>query len=720
MATIQEIIKQALNPFDPVTFATGNFWEDPDNGAVNVNSIHQDEINQITTTLSAVNQDHRPRTILLAGDAGSGKSYLLKRLKQQLNQQAFFAYIGPWANSDRIWRYILRETVDSMLKIPEGEKESQLLLWLKSLPAFKKNGWLLNERQQFISDLRASYPGGIHRNKEFFGVLYDLTNPERYHLAYQWLRGEDLDEDELKTLGVRGSIDNEDDAQNILINFGRISSSTKPIVLCFDQLDNIPRLPDASLDLQALFNVNSTLHTRRVNFLIIISIVTDTWQRNKKKLQPADFDRLNPKILLKNITLEQAESLWASKLYPLHQQADPKPTSPIYPLTRQDLEEEFPGQKTTPRKTLSLGNQLIQRYKTQVVNSELSRIDLISEDSEGVKISEPSTIDLTSEDSEGVKTSELSRIDLTSEDIETVSISEPSKTESTTKKDTAGESIPIADKLLASFKLKWQKEFQKTEQQITRIQDIGESQLIGMLREALEALEIRGIKPKLLLGSFASHSLSYQLPSPQGRIGLVWGETTNGTSFYHLMNACDQAIKGNRCQTLYLIRHTKISLKRDTKGYKLYSQLFNASRHIHIKLDDLSSVHYLATYHSLVNDACSQELVLANKTITLTELKSLIRESGILQDCPLLKDLNIISIVDNKVPLNPVKEFVLNVLKQDQVIGLKVLIKTTHRQFNRLKEIEIQQRIKELCQENELKLIPVDGSPETQSVYLVP
>ncbi|WP_424095375.1 AAA family ATPase [Moorena producens] len=702
MATIQEIIKQALNPFDPVTFATGNFWEDPDNGAVNVNSIHQHEINQITTTLSAVTQDHRPRTILLAGDSGSGKSYLLKRLKQQLNQQAFFAYIGPWANSDRIWRYILRETVDSMLKIPEGELESQLLLWLKSLPAFKKNGWLLNERQQFISDLRASYPGGIHRSKEFFGVLYDLTNPERYHLAYQWLRGEDLDEEDLKTLGVRGSIDNEDDAQNILINFGRISSSTKPIVLCFDQLDNIPRLPDGSLDLQALFNVNSTLHTRRVNFLIIISIVTDTWQRNKKKLQPADFDRLNPKILLKKITLEQAESLWASRLYPLHQQADPKPTSPIYPLTRQDLEEEFPGQKTIPRKTLSLGNQLIQRYKTQVVKSELSRIDLISEDTEGVKISEPS------------------RIDLTSEDIERVSISEPSKTESTTKKDTAGESIPIEDKRLASFKLKWQKEFQKTEQEITRIQDIGESQLIGMLTEALEALKLRGIKPKLLLGSCASHSLSYQLPSSQERIGVVWGETTNGTSFYHLMNACDKAIKGNRCQTLYLIRHTKISLKRDTKGYKIYSQLFKASRHIHIKLEDLSSVHYLATYHSLVNEACSQELVLADKTITLTELKSLIRESEILQDCPLLKDLNILSRADNKVPLNPVKEFVLNVLKQDQVIGLKVLIKTTHRQFNRLKEIEIQQRIKELCQENELKLIPVDGSPETQSVYLVP
>ncbi|NET66283.1 MAG: ATP-binding protein [Moorea sp. SIO1G6] len=672
MATIQEIIKQAPNPFDPVTCITGNFWEDPDNGAVNVTSIHQDEINQITTTLSAVNQDHRPRTILLAGDPGAGKSYLLKRLKQQLNQDAFFAYIGPWANSDRIWRYILRETVDSLVKVPEGEQESQLLLWLKSLPTFQKNGWLRNERQRFIGDLRASYPGGIHRNKEFFGVLYDLTNPERYYLAYQWLRGEDLDEDELKTLGVRGSIDNEDDAQNILINFGRISSSTNPIVLCFDQLDNIPRLPDGYLDLEALFNVNSTLHTRYPNnLLIIISMITNTLKRNQKQIKPANIARLNHKILLKRITLEQAESLWANRLYPLHQQADQKTKtiSPIYPLTRQDLKKAFPGGKTTPRETLTLGNHIIERYKTQGFNS-----------------SESST-----------------------------------KTDSTSQNDTAAKSIPKAEKALASFKLKWQQEFQKTEQKITRIQDIDESELIKMLREALDALEVKDVKSNFLSGSFASYSLSYQLPSSQERIGLVWGETTNGNSFYHLMNACDKAIQGNHCQTLYLIRHTEVK-KRGLKGDKLYSKLFNGSGHIHLKLEDLSSVHYLATYHSLVNQAFSQELVLADTIPTPPELQDIIRKSGILQDCPLLQDLKIFpsQVNDTQVVTKPVKEFVINLLKQNQIIGHNVLIKTIHNKFKSIKEIAIHQGIKELSQENKIKLVPADGSPEKQLVCLVP
>jgi len=45
------------------------------------------------------------------------------------------------------------------------------------------------------------------------------------------LRGDDLDEDDLNQLGVKHTIDNEDAAQNILANFGRISAQTQPIVL---------------------------------------------------------------------------------------------------------------------------------------------------------------------------------------------------------------------------------------------------------------------------------------------------------------------------------------------------------------------------------------------------------------------------------------------------------------------------------------------------------
>ena len=141
MTSIDWIIKCEANPFDSTTVKPGNFWQEQQNIALNVDSIHQEALSEIVALLDRVAGDRRTRTIILCGESGSGKSHLLGRLKQTLNPKAFFTYIGPWPNSDFIWRHILRQTVDSLLYVPQGKQESQLLLWLHSLPAFKERGF---------------------------------------------------------------------------------------------------------------------------------------------------------------------------------------------------------------------------------------------------------------------------------------------------------------------------------------------------------------------------------------------------------------------------------------------------------------------------------------------------------------------------------------------------------------------------------------------------
>jgi hypothetical protein len=222
MVTINELIQQAANPFDPVTFKTGNFWQEENQvAAVTVASIHQEEIQQIIQVLDQISKDHKTRAVLLTGDPGSGKSYVLKRLKQSLNQKAFFVYIPPFVDSDFIWRHTLRQTVDSLMHNPEGQEESQLILWFKSLSVSGHNTLLkllLGKRNLFVKNLTEAYPSGIYQAKEFFGVLYDLTNPKLYFTACSWLRGDDLDDDDLKMLKVKKSIDSEAEAQSILSN----------------------------------------------------------------------------------------------------------------------------------------------------------------------------------------------------------------------------------------------------------------------------------------------------------------------------------------------------------------------------------------------------------------------------------------------------------------------------------------------------------------------
>ncbi|BAY31377.1 hypothetical protein NIES2107_32360 [Nostoc carneum NIES-2107] len=699
MTEINEIIKREVNPFDQIKLKPMNFWSDTQDATLTVDSIHQEAIIEIEKLLSLVATDNVSRTVLLAGDSGSGKSYLLGRLKRTLNPKAFFAYIlCNWADSSNIWRHILRSTIDSLIKIPEGEQDSQLMLWLKSLSAFTKRNlkqrlfndaiWqvLQSDRQKFIKHLKDTYKkASIYNPDIFFGVLHDLTNPELYELACEWLRGDDLSEESMQALKLKHCIDTEDTAKNILANFGRIATQTQPIVLCFDNLDTMPQMPDGFLDIQPFLNVNTTIHGDGLkNFLVIISVITSTWKRNLDRIQPADKAGIYKSIQLKHITLEQAEALWIYQLQPLHRQANSQPDSPIFPLTRQVLDQHYPGGKTMPRNTLILGRNEYQKYKLTISPPEVNRGKSI--------IDEPVIT---------IKNTKLGTIKITS-----------------------GKDQEETDRTQAEFQLLWQKEYKKNQEKITKISLLSSPDLIQMMQEALAALQIQEIKLKLLSGKYASFSLSYQKPNKRERIGIVWTEDSNMTSFFNIMNACQKVIQQNLCHTLYLIRIGGVGTPK-LAGNQIYQQLFTHTNHHHIK-PSLSSVHYLATYQSLVNSALSQELVFAGKIINLKELQSLIREAKTLDKCILLQDLGIIAKQkyaedDNQIKkdLRPVKEFLLNLVKTQGYMGLPTLISQAVSQFSDVQESETKHLIELLCQERKVKIINPKAKLQDQLICLI-
>ncbi|MBC6471497.1 MAG: ATP-binding protein [Hormoscilla sp. GM102CHS1] len=681
MPSIDEIIKQADNPFDK--YVTGNFCGEQLDQAPIVESIHQQELAKIAKVIDSVRKDERPRTVMLAGDSGVGKSYFLKRLKQQFNNKAFFAYIVPWADSDYIWRHTRRYIVDSLMHVPENQQESQLLIMLKNISAFPEGN--MGSRQQFINKMRATYRSGIYNGKEFFGVLYDLNNPELNITASDWLRGDDLDEEDLKSLGVKSAIVSEDAAQKMMTNLGIISPST--IVLCFDQLDNIPRLRNSDfLDIQALFNLNSSLRNYSRNFMVIVSIIMDTWERNINVVQAADRARIDEEVCLKLISLDQAEELCASRLYPLHQQANPQPPSPIYPLTRQWLEAEYPRGITTPRSVLANGRKLIEEYK------------------------------------------------------ESLAIASPKVTQPTLRSPKpAVEQDFQADfqREQADFQREWDHEFQNNSQKITRIRHYDGPELIKMLQLALKTLGVKYIKHKLLSGiTFASCSFSYIQPDDKYWLGLVWVENQNMRSFFSLMSACDKAIQKNMSQPLYLIRNEGVG-KPNTKGNQIYQRIFTGSPHVHIE-PDMDSVWYLATYYNLVKKANSRELVVADKVLTLEYLEKLIRDSQILHNCPLLKKLGIAVLPVPQVSRRDddeqnaedqrddigqkVKDFVLDlVTNKHQLIGRNILIENACSQFTQVKSAEVEQLIQQLCQEKIMKIVNPKAPLEQQSIcWVVP
>ncbi len=678
MTSIDRVIQKNPNPFDTETFWSGNFWQEKQDPSLTVDSIHTEAIAQIQEILAGVAADNRTRTLILEGETGSGKTYLLGRLRRLLNDRAFFVYIEPFTASDYIWRHILRYTVDSLLETPEGASESQLIMWLRGLSAFKQRSfldWFRDERQTFVRKISETYPSGIYNANEFFGVLYELTNPKLAYLACEWLRGDDLDEESLKALRVQSAIETEDAAQKILANFGRISVETKPIVLCFDQLDNVARLPDGNIDLPTLFQVNSIIHHQKLkNFLVVISIITDTWRQNANRLPATDRDRIDRTISLRQINLTQAEALWMSRLEPLHQQAHPRPPL-LYPLNREVLEEKFPGGKTKPRNTLMLGRQLYQDIKLDLLKNNVFQ--------------------------QGGARPQL--------------------------KDSSDP--------LAAFKMVWLKKFRQTQERITRIRQLSSPELIQMLAEALSALQAGEIKSRLLPSrTYASYSISFRPNNGNRWIGVAWSEDPNLVKFCNLLKACQETLDRELCQTLYLIRGENIGTPGNV-GYKLHQELFAGEQHHHL-IPDLSSVQTLATYHSLVNDAYSGELVVGDRTPDLSELENLVRNANILSECTLLQDLGVVRSSSPK-PATPspshseteaepanepvsLEDFLWNRLLNQQCIARQQVVKEAVSQFPQVTAEQTNEVLGSMCQQNgKIKILDPQAKLEEQLIYVV-
>jgi hypothetical protein len=717
--SLVQLIQHHVNPFDPTTFKPGNFWQEVQDPGQEVASIHQDVLDRIEQSLDAILQDQATRTLLLAGDSGSGKSYLLGRLKRLLNDKACFVYIGPWPDSQFIWRHVLRQTVDSLVQVPDGQTEPQLIRWLQAFPAFRERSvarWMLGERRIFIRDLRASFPVGIYNAKEFFGVLYDLTHPDLRTIACDWLRGDDLDDEDLHALRVKQAINSEDAAQKVLSNFGRLAASTQPIVLCFDNLDNIPLLANGKPDLQSLLSINSAIHNEKLsNFLILISIITSTWRQNQTAIQPADIARINHRLVLKTINLDQAMALWASRLYPLHRQMDPPPDSAIAPLTRDWLTHKFPGGKTLPRTVLMLGQQLIQSYK------ETAHLPAIPASSNASGLPDPP----------------LGKPPGQTPPVSSVS-SLPSP---------QPPSLPHNPK--ASFGLLWQAEFQKVTEQLTRMGQLSSPELIRRLYEALQALQIDGLTtPFLQRTKFSAYSLAHHHPTPTG---LVWAEDRNMTTFYYLMRACEKAVKQDRIDRLYLLRAEKMG-RASTQGYKLFKQIFSYANYLHVE-PDLVSVQILETYHRFVNAACGGELVVGQRIPDLAELQALMRDSQILNDCGLLQELELVPEPDlvkrgdppfpapqsvqvsgqslshksskrarskRQLPLAMAQQHILNLMATQSLMGLQMLVEHTQSQINDVNEQEILQLIDQLCQDQKLQVLDPHARLSEQLICWIP
>ena len=168
---------------------------------------------------------------------------------------------------------------------------------------------------------------------------------------------------------------------------------------------------------------------------------------------------------------------------------------------------------------------------------------------------------------------------------------------------------------------------------------------------------------------------------------------------------------------------------KNNKGYKLFQKLFTGNPHRHI-CPHLDSIHYLVTYHRLLNEATSGELVVGYDSPKPHQLRELVQQSGVLEHCQLLKELGILDKPNRDGEILPpppppsrdtkVRDFLMKQIKTQGLLGAKVLINSTLAEFDEVDLNGVIKELKALEQENYIQMIGDETNIQDQSVFRVP
>jgi hypothetical protein len=360
-------------------------WEVP---PVDVPEIHSQAFQTCCLAFESIKTSRHCDSVLLHGEAGSGKTHLLGRLQRHLTSshsgtdssedigRCVFVYCRLQTNPRRIWQHLRKTFVEDLLhRFPDGTTQLQRLvacrfaegdvrlqrparMWLdwmrkptnRNHPGWKKIllPWLSRE---------AAIDFSLQR------VLYHLITGRHVLEAGAWLRGEDsLPEEAFVLLEIAPAEDvqTEDGAREVVLSLCRLASPLMPVTFCFDQIEALQTARDDTESLFFFGQMGASLFNSANNALLISCIQSSVFDHFKQAIRDADYDRIAQRIeTLNPLDKGMAYKLIQSRLDSQRELARlrrSRPEQPLWPFTRSDLDPLFPALSGTqsPRKIIGL------------------------------------------------------------------------------------------------------------------------------------------------------------------------------------------------------------------------------------------------------------------------------------------------------------------------------------------------------------------------------
>jgi hypothetical protein len=353
------------SPFESIH---ANAWQE----ALDVPSLNARVSDLIRSCIDALRKTEsqaialpKSTALLLLGPAGSGKTHLFTRLRQQVGCRAIFVHNRPEIGVNQSPRHVLSSIVQALRQPVFRRDERQIdvvvgtmLARASAAPAHFPLAFLADflsqtvEAQQKILELAISYAEDHSADvwPEYLLYLLRLPFADRFEqrALWTWLSGGEPSEIQLERLGVRAAL-RDDDVLMALRTLGVVATFGAPIVIVFDQLENLADEEGKTARIIQYARLVSELRDTVPGLVIVQMALDSVWMsRMQNVLHTSMRDRLEERVAyLDAPTAEERVELvrcWVNALPP-EQRPEPFP----YPFTTTQLESWKRSSGMTPR-----------------------------------------------------------------------------------------------------------------------------------------------------------------------------------------------------------------------------------------------------------------------------------------------------------------------------------------------------------------------------------
>jgi len=305
--------------------------------------------------------------ITIKAERGLGKSHLISRIrhKLQIDGSALFVYMSQCDDLNRIKTAFLNTLANSLKQLgSQGVSQWQELATALVNEAFKKN----YTPQQLVNQ----FPGALAKNPKVVEVLRDkvlsiksdIENPDiltailwtlspdpAYEVfAIRWLAGNSLPHSKADSMGLANvsADDKEAESFNTVRQILDLISDYKPIVVCFDEMENLGCNDAGFTGSQVTALLAKDLYDKIKQGILLTSIYPETWTHQVKTLPFAEavVDRMGEQIIdLKHLNSDNVIALVSRWLEEFYQDNGLIPPHPVYPFDEaklRDLGKEKP------------------------------------------------------------------------------------------------------------------------------------------------------------------------------------------------------------------------------------------------------------------------------------------------------------------------------------------------------------------------------------------